>query len=93
MPTPQTEQIKVLIADRIYSISINNNEEEIVRKAEELIKQKLLEMRGSFGANDRQDALAMTLLSMYVELLCKNKQEQEIQLKINELDLILTNFL
>ncbi|MCK9613842.1 MAG: cell division protein ZapA [Bacteroidales bacterium] len=54
--------ISVKIAERIYKLTIEKQEEEIVRKAALLINDKIREFAGNYMFKDKQDLLAMIAL-------------------------------
>ena len=54
--------ITVTIADRIYRLTIERKEEEVVRKAARLINEKISEYAKSYAFKDKQDLLAMVAL-------------------------------
>jgi cell division protein ZapA (FtsZ GTPase activity inhibitor) len=54
--------ITVTIADRIYRLTIERKEEEVVRKAARLIDEKIKEYAKSYAYKDKQDLLAMVAL-------------------------------
>lgn len=65
--------ITVTIADRIYRLTIERKEEEVVRKAVRLIDEKIKEYAKSYAFKDKQDLLAMVALQNTTGLL---NQEQ-----------------
>lgn len=71
--------ITVSIADRNYKLTIEKQEEEIVRKAAKLIDEKVKEYARSYAFKDRQDLLAMIALQYTTSSL-----NQEIQMTGNE---------
>ena len=54
--------ISVNIADRTYKLTIEKQEEEIVRKAAKLINDKIKEFSKDYAFKDKQDLLAMIAL-------------------------------
>jgi cell division protein ZapA (FtsZ GTPase activity inhibitor) len=54
--------ITVTIADRIYRLTIERKEEEVVRKAARLINERMSEYAKSYAFKDKQDLLAMVAL-------------------------------
>lgn len=55
-------QISVSIAERSYKLTIDKQEEEIVRKAVKLINEKIKEFSMNYAFKDKQDLLAMIAL-------------------------------
>jgi len=88
--------INLVIADRPYRLKVTADEELIVKKAADLLKVKVNELKQSYQAKDRQDFLAMAALMYCVENL-RNKEAQEKQKFVDhelvELDNLLTDFL
>lgn len=54
--------ISVNIADRPYRLTINREEEEVIRKAASLINDKVKNYSANYAFNDKQDLLAMVAL-------------------------------
>jgi cell division protein ZapA (FtsZ GTPase activity inhibitor) len=54
--------ITVKIADRPYKMTVNAEEEEVIRKAARLINEKITEYANTYAFNDNQDLLAMVSL-------------------------------
>ena len=59
--------INVNIAERIYPLRINIEEEENIRKAAKLINQKIKEYKENYSVKDGQDVLAMCSLEFVVD--------------------------
>ncbi|TVR38708.1 MAG: cell division protein ZapA [Cryomorphaceae bacterium] len=60
--------IRVSIAGRVYPLTVEQQEEEIVRKAAKYIDQKINELKNQYAVNDIQDYLAMVALEMSAKL-------------------------
>ena len=56
------KSIKVTIANRVYPVSVTEQEEEVVRKAESSVNAYLRSLEDRFAVRDKQDLLAMTAL-------------------------------
>jgi cell division protein ZapA len=56
--------IKVSIGGRTYPLTIQRDEEEIIRKAAKKVDDTLLQFQKSYAVRDKQDLLAMTALQM-----------------------------
>lgn len=54
--------ITLTIADRPYRLKIVKEEEPVIRKALELIDEKIREYSNNYAFKDKQDLLAMTAL-------------------------------
>ena len=61
--------ITVTIADRIYRLTIERKEEEVVRKAVRLIDEKIKEYAKNYAYKDKQDLLAMVALHFTTDAL------------------------
>ncbi len=61
--------IKVTIADRPYRLKALPHEADRVRRAAQLIQDKVRLIHTEYGVLDKQDALAMTALLIATELL------------------------
>lgn len=56
--------IKLVIAGRSYPLTINESEEEVVRKAAEDINSNIQGLQEVYAVKDMQDLLAMTSLQL-----------------------------
>jgi cell division protein ZapA (FtsZ GTPase activity inhibitor) len=85
--------INVNIADRTYKLTIEKQEEEIVRKAAKLINDKIKEFASNYAFKDKQDLLAMIALQYTSSALnyenSKTYNNTLLKDKLIELDLIL----
>ena len=80
----QQLKIKVNVANRVYPLTINRNDEEGVRKAVKNIANRLKIYEAKFEARDTQDLLSMCLLEMAIKLLGdEQKVKLIVVLKIN----------
>lgn len=89
--------IKINIADRLYPLTIDMEEEEAIRKAAKLINDRLKEYQESYSVRDKQDLLSMAVLH-YATTAYKAEQrlqseDTSVGKKIAELDELLTGFL
>lgn len=69
--------IHVTICDRPYRLKVKPEEEEIVRKAARIIAEKIKDLQTRHAGNDKQDYLAMTVLTMMVEQLGDEQKKPE----------------
>ncbi|MFI5172921.1 MAG: cell division protein ZapA [Chitinophagales bacterium] len=69
--------IQVTICDRPYRLKVKPEEEETVRKAAKIIAEKIKELQTQHTNSDRQDYLAMTVLTMMVEKLGEESKPTE----------------
>jgi len=77
--------IKVNIAGRTCSLTIEKNEEECIRKASQLINSKISQYREKYANADPMDFLILTALQFTVKLLEVEKSEKEKQDNIESL--------
>lgn len=63
------QSIKVTIAGRIYPISVQADEEDMVRRAAAKVEENIKDLSSNFAVKDKQDLLAMTALQMTTEML------------------------
>lgn len=54
--------IKINIADRVYPLKVNMEEEEIIRRAAKLINDRIKEYQENYAVRDKQDLLSMCVL-------------------------------
>jgi cell division protein ZapA len=91
------QNITVTIAGRPYRLKVNREEEEIVRKAAEKVNKTILEYSEAFEYKDHQDLFAMITLqaTAYSIQLEEEKRfrDSELEIKLSELDGILTTHL
>ncbi len=89
--------ITVNIGDRSYKLTIDKQEEEIVRKAAKLINEKIKEFASNYAFKDKQDLLAMIALQYTSSALnyenSKTYNNTLLKEKLLELDTILSEHL
>lgn len=61
--------IKIRIADRDYPMKVEPEEEELIRKAGNIVNEKIKLFKSQFGIDDKQDLLAMVAFDALVEKL------------------------
>ncbi|MBN2615213.1 MAG: cell division protein ZapA [Bacteroidales bacterium] len=87
--------IKVIIAGRPYKMSVRREKEEIVRKAAQMVNDKLKAFAHSYEFTDQQDLMAMIALQNAVSNLELRKEkdydEQELEKKLLEIDEAISN--
>lgn len=54
--------INVNIGNRVYPLTIDRNEEELIRKAAKRVNDNMKELGSTYEVSDKQDLLAMTAL-------------------------------
>ena len=89
--------IKINIADRVYPLKINSEDEENVRKAAKLVNDRLKEFQENYAVRDKHDLLSMCVLQIATEHLNLDRQQSVTSLtvtqKIEQIDKKLTEFL
>lgn len=66
-------KIKINIAGRFYPMSVNVNEEEIIRKAGNKINDMIRDFESTYDVRDKQDALAMCALQFLAKSIENDK--------------------
>lgn len=88
--------IKINIADRVYPLKINTEEEEIVRRAAKMINDRVKEFQENYAVKDKQDLLAMCVLHYATSNIKAEKKvsttDTDIADRVYELDILLDNF-
>jgi cell division protein ZapA len=88
--------IKINIADRIYPLKVNVEEEEIIRRAAKLINDRIKEFQDNYAVRDKQDLLSMCVLHYATATLKAEKkvmrEDMEVSDKVYELDRLLNDF-
>ncbi len=88
--------IKITIADRVYPLKVNTEEEEIVRRAAKIINERIKEYQENYAVRDKQDLLSMAVLH-YATAVLKSEQkahsqDQQVNAKVDELEGLLEKF-
>ena len=88
--------IKINIADRVYPLKINMEEEEVVRRAAKLINDRIKEYQDNYAVRDKQDLLSMCVLHYATSTLKAEKrvmnEDTEVAEKVYQLDQLLKDF-
>jgi len=88
--------IKINIADRVYPLKVNMEEEEIIRRAAKLINDRIKEYQENYAVRDKQDLLSMCVLHYATSALKADKkvsvEDTEITEKVYQLDHLLSGF-
>ena len=88
--------IKINIADRVYPLRVETEEEEVIRYAAKLINEKIKELLDNYAVRDKQDLLSMCVLQYATGMIKaeRNSQNRDSGLDdtIHELDNLLTEF-
>jgi cell division protein ZapA len=87
------QNIKVFIAGRPYSLSVLREEEEVVRKAAEVINETITSYSKSFEYKDHQDLFAMVALQHVANSIRieeeKSFKDNEMKNKLSDIDKLL----
>jgi cell division protein ZapA len=82
--------INVAIAERKYKVRIQRDEEEIFRKASDVINEKIEGYARLYAYKDKQDLLAMVLLQYVTQYLTVERQrifnDKELLEQLESLD-------
>ncbi len=88
--------IKINIADRVYPLKVNMEEEEIIRRAAKLINDRIKEYQENYAVRDKQDLLSMCVLHYATSALKADKkvtvEDTEVTEKVYQLDHLLNGF-
>ena len=86
-------KIKISIADRVYPLNINPDQEEGLRKAAKNIEQMIKQFEQSYAVRDKQDVLAMCALQFAAQTeqkdIDKSEEMQEAEDKLRSLNELL----
>ena len=77
-------KIKLSIADRVYTLTINPAQEEGLRKAAKNIEQLTKKFEQSYAVRDKQDVLAMCALQFASKIEQKGIDQSEVSIDIVE---------
>lgn len=88
--------IKINIADRVYPLKVNMEEEEVIRRAAKLINDRIKEYQENYAVRDKQDLLAMSVLHYATSSLKAEKkvtvEDTDVADKVYQLDNMLNEF-
>lgn len=89
------QNIKVTIAGRPYRMEVSRTEEEIVRRATEIVNKTITEYSKSFEYKDNQDLFAMITLESVTNSIRledeKSYRDKELEKKLLEIDTVLSS--
>ncbi len=89
--------ITVTIADRPYRLTIERDEEELIRKAANEVNRTIKSYSESYAYNDKQDLLAMVALEKTSDAMAFKKVEREsdtqVESKLIEINSMLSEYL
>ncbi len=90
------QKIKLSIADRVYPLTINAEQEEGLRKATKKIEEMIKRFEKSYAVRDKQDVLAMCALQFATQVEQKNidtiEVSQDVEEKLETLNQLLKNY-
>ena len=88
--------IKINIADRVYPLKVNMEEEEIIRRAAKLINDRIKEYQENYAVRDKQDLLSMCVLHYATSSLKAEKkvnvEDTDVAERVYKLDHMLDEF-
>jgi cell division protein ZapA len=88
--------IKINIADRVYPLKVNMEEEEIIRRAAKLINDRIKEYQDNYAVRDKQDLLSMCVLHYATTALKTEKkimsEDTDVSEKVGQLNELLSDF-
>ena len=83
------QKIKLNIGNRVYPLSVDTNQEEILRKAAKQINQIINDYESKYAVRDKQDSLAMCALQILSQSKTfsndDDKEALEIGKKLNKI--------
>jgi cell division protein ZapA len=89
--------IKINIADRVYPLKVEMEEEELIRRAAKLINDRIKEYQDNYAVKDKQDLLSMSVLHYATAALKAERkvtvEDTTVAEKAYQLDHMLTEFL
>jgi len=90
------QKIKLSIADRVYPLTINPEQEEGLRKATKKIEEMIKRFENSYAVRDKQDVLAMCALQFATQVEQKNidtiEVSQDVEEKLETLNQMLKDY-
>ena len=78
------QKIKLSIADRVYPLTINPEQEEGLRKATKQIEEMIKRFEKSYAVRDKQDVLAMCALQFATQVEQKQLDTIEVSHHVEE---------
>ena len=86
--------LKILIAGRVYPLTVKQEDEEGVLQIAKLINEKLKELEQNYSVRDKQDLLAMCALNLLTTQQNTPKKAPELEKElINQLNLFVSDYL
>ncbi|MDO5981330.1 cell division protein ZapA [Flavivirga spongiicola] len=94
---PEKLKIKLSIANRVYPLTIEANQEEGLRKAAKNIEAMIKQFEQSYSVRDKQDVLAMCALQFASQVeqdsINKDNVNEHVEDKLNALNDLLHSYL
>ena len=91
------ETITLNIAERNYPVKAEDREKESLRKAEELIRERMMHYSRHYPSSDRQDHLAMSLLSLTLQHISNGEKapdaQEELRKELEQSERYLSDYL
>jgi len=78
------QKIKLNIGNRVYPLSVDTNQEEILRKAAKQINQMINDYESKYAVRDKQDSLAMCALQILSQSKTFSNDDDKQVLEIGE---------
>ncbi len=78
--------IQLGIANKMYPVTVNRDNEAVYRRAAKLIQQKLDRYTSSFYAEDKQDYHAMVMLDLAVALVAEFDVDDSLRTLVDRID-------
>ena len=83
------QKIKLNIGNRIYPLSVDSSQEEVLRKASKKINEMINDYESKYAVKDKQDSLAMCALQILSQsnifIKSDEKNTLEVEDKIEEI--------
>ena len=78
-------KIKLSIADRVYPLSVDAEQEESLRQAAAQLQKMVQQFEANYAVNDKQDVLAMCALQLANTVNLKNRDQHKYQSSVTQL--------
>lgn len=78
-------KIKLSIADRVYPLSVDAEQEESLRQAAAQLQKMVKQFEANYAVNDKQDVLAMCALQLANTVNLKNQDQHKYQSSVSQL--------
>jgi cell division protein ZapA len=90
-------KIKISIADRVYPLTVDLNQEEGLRSASKKIDAMIKEFEQNYAVRDKQDVLAMCALQFAAQVeqkqIDKSTIEESTKIRLEKLNELLGDYL